>query len=210
MVLRSMRRTIMVDVDGVIVVHPNPKGWSAKLQADIGVSPAALQQIFFKHHWEDVVHGRATLRERLGPVLAEIAPLVTCDRLIDYWFQNDAHLDYHLLGELEVLRSNDFGVQLATVQEHERAAFLWEQLDLRSRFDQIHYAAALGCSKPNLDFYRAVEARTSLPPEAMFLIDDREDNVTAARRCGWEAALWNGHKTVNELLLEIGWSVRQC
>jgi putative hydrolase of the HAD superfamily len=202
-----MRRIIMVDVDGVIVVHPNPDGWSATLEGDLGVAPLALQEIFFKQHWDEVVHGRATLRERLSPVLAEIAPSVTCDSLIDYWFANDAHLDHRLLGELEELRSIGIEMHLATVQEHERAKYLWETLDLQSRFDRMHYAADLGCSKPNLDFYRAVAARVSLPPEALFLIDDRDDNVTAARHCGWNAALWTGQNTVSELLCEIGWII---
>ena len=198
----------MVDVDGVLVVHPDPEGWSAKLEGDIGVSPVALQQVFFNQHWDDVVNGRATLRERLSPVLAEIAPSVTCASLIDYWFSNDAHLNHRLLGELKALRNSGFEVHLATVQEHERARYLWKHLDLRSRFDQMHYAAALGNSKPDPAFYRAVETRTSLSPEAMFLIDDREDNVTSARHCGWSAALWNGRNTVAELLANVGWNVR--
>jgi putative hydrolase of the HAD superfamily len=198
----------MLDVDGVIVVHPNPDGWSANLEGDLGVSPVALQEIFFRRHWDDVVHGRARLRERLSFVLAEIAPSVTCDSLIDYWFTNDAHLDHRLLNELEVLRFMGIEIHLATVQEHERVKYLWETLGLQSRFDRMHYAAALGCSKPSPDFYRAVAARVSLAPEALLLIDDRDDNITAARHCGWNAALWTGQKTVSELLAEVGWIIR--
>lgn len=200
-----MRRAIMVDVDGVLIRHPDPAGWSVHLERDLGISFAALQQAFFAPHWADVVHGRAALRARLTPVLADIAPSVTCDALVDYWFVNDAHLDRGLLAELIALRSEEMEVHLATVQEHERAAYLWERLDLRRNFDGLHYAAALGCAKPDPDFYRAIEARTSLPPEAIFFIDDSPANVDGARACGWTAALWTGRSTLRDLLAAHHW-----
>ena len=62
-----MRRSaIMLDVDGVLITHPDGAGWTADLERDTGVSAADLQRVFFTPHWEDVVHGRAPLRERLG------------------------------------------------------------------------------------------------------------------------------------------------
>jgi putative hydrolase of the HAD superfamily len=197
----------MVDVDGVLIKHPDAMGWSVNLERDLGISPAVLQAAFFEPHWDDVVHGRAALRERLTPALAHAAPTVTCDSLIDYWFSNDAHIDDHLLCELEALRSESIEVHLATVQEHERARFLWERLDLRNKFDGMHYAAALGYSKPSARFFRAVEAAVGLPPEAIFFIDDKAENVVGARDCGWTAALWAGRETLRELIADQHWSV---
>lgn len=202
------RRAIMVDVDGVLVVHPDAGGWSANLERDLGLPAEMLQQHFFTTHWEDVITGRATLRERLAPVLAEIAPALSCARLIDYWFSNDAHIDQRLLAEVRLLRGDGCEVHLATVQEHERAAYLWDRLDLCSDFDGIHYAAALGCSKPDPAFYRAVEAAVGLAPASIFFIDDRADNIAAARDCGWTAALWTGRQTLRALIDEQRWRAR--
>lgn len=198
----------MVDVDGVLVVHPHTSGWSVNLEQDLGITPAALQEGFFKPHWDDVAHGRATLRERLVPALAEIAPSVTCDSLVEYWFSNDAHLDHRLLCEIEVLRHQGVEVYLATVQEHERAKFLWERLDLQSKVDGMHYAAALGCLKPAAEFYRSIERETGLIPEDIFFIDDKAENVASARDCGWTAALWTGEETLHSLIADQQWNVR--
>jgi hypothetical protein len=118
----------MVDVDGVLIRHPDARGWSSNLERDLGISAAGLQRVFFKPHWDDVVHGRAALRERLGPALAELSPSVSCDTFIDYWFSNDAHLDERLLDALATLREQGVEVHLATVQEHERARYLWQRL----------------------------------------------------------------------------------
>jgi putative hydrolase of the HAD superfamily len=199
------RKAIMVDVDGVLITHPNAGGWSANLENDLGIPIALLQDVFFRCHWDDVVHGRAALRDRLALALAEFAPSISPTTLIEYWFDNDAHIDERLLAELQLLRKEGLELHLATVQEHERAAYLWDRLQLRNSFDGMHYAASLGHSKPDHAFYRAVEAAVHIEPEAIFFIDDKIDNVEAARECGWTAALWTGESTVRELMHVMQW-----
>jgi putative hydrolase of the HAD superfamily len=198
----------MVDVDGVLIRHPSVGGWSANLETDLGVPIASLQDVFFRRHWADVVHGRAALRDRLALVLAEIAPSVSPAALIEYWFDNDAHIDELLLSELQHLRNEGFELHLATVQEHERAAYLWDRLALRDSFDGMHYAASLGYSKPDHAFYRSVEAAVQIPPPAMFFIDDKIENVMASRECNWTAALWTGSSTVRNLMDAMEWEYR--
>jgi putative hydrolase of the HAD superfamily len=197
-------KALMVDVDGVLIVHPDEGGWSAHLERDLGIAPSTLQSAFFEPHWDDVSHGRAPLRQRLAPVLQAIAPHVACDALIDYWFSHDAHLNHDLLADLDAMRAAGIALHLATVQEHERARYLWERLDLRSRFDGLHYAAELGCAKPAAGFYRSIEARTGLRPQDLFLIDDLIANVDGAVACGWRGALWTGRDSLASLLPVTG------
>jgi putative hydrolase of the HAD superfamily len=90
-------KVLMIDVDGVIVIPPHPRGWSANLERNLGLSRDILQAAFFRPHSNDVVHGRAALRERLAPVLREIAPHLACDQLIEYWLANDSNLNTDLL-----------------------------------------------------------------------------------------------------------------
>jgi putative hydrolase of the HAD superfamily len=196
-------KTIMVDVDGVLLVHPDAAGWSGHLERDLGVSAAELHRHFFDVHWGDIICGRANLRERLAPVLMNLAPSITCDQLIEYWFSHDAHLNGDLLGELDVLRSRGFKIHLATVQEHERARFLWERLGMQNHFDGLHYAADLGCAKPELAFFQLIERRTGLLPNEIFFIDDRIENVEGARKAGWRAAHWTQETNLMDLLSDI-------
>lgn len=193
----------MVDVDGVVVVHPDPGGWSANLERDLGLSVKDLQSQFFALNFDDIVHDRAGLRDRLAPVLARIAPHLTCDQLCDYWFRNDSHLDHDLLGQLAQVRAQGLQLHLATVQEHERAAYLWNDMGLKDRFDAIHYAADLGHAKPAAEFYAAIEARTGFAPADLFFIDDKAANVEAAQARGWNAAVWTGKDRLADLMARI-------
>jgi putative hydrolase of the HAD superfamily len=193
-------KVLMIDVDGVIVVHPHPQGWSVNLERDLGLPRNILQAAFFEPHFNDVVHGRAALRERLGPVLREIAPHLTCDGLIDYWFASDSNLNLDLLQQLGRARRHGLKLHLAAVQEHERADFLWRKLGLKEQFDAIHYAADLGWAKPAPQFFAAVEQRSGFAPNEIFFIDDKIVNVEAARNRRWHAAVWTGKNTLEELL----------
>jgi putative hydrolase of the HAD superfamily len=199
-------RVVMLDVDGVLIVHPDPRGWSVDLERDLGLSPAGLQEAFFTPHWQDIIHGKARLRDRLTPVLAEIAPHLPCETFIHYWFRNDSHLNAPLLDEVAKLRARGLPVHLATVQEHERARYLSEELDFGTLFDGFHYAADLGASKPHPDFYRSIEARTGFAPGDIFFADDKQHNVDAARALGWHAALWTGETTLMDMLSEAAQS----
>jgi len=197
-------RALMVDVDGVVVRHPDGRRWDRDMKADLGLEPADLQRVFFVPHFEDVVLGRADLHDRLAPALAEIAPHLSVETLTDYWFSKDAQLDCVLLDALADIRAKGLELHLATVQEHRRADYLWTTLGLRERFDAIHYAAAYGARKPDPAFFEAVCVRTGFAPRDVVLIDDSPANVEAALSCGWGAVLWDGTRSLVEALGEAG------
>ncbi len=192
-------KVLMVDVDGV-VVRPKSGRWDRNLELDLGLSPERLGAEFFERHWDDVVHGRAALEARLQPVLQRLAPNLSVRELINYWFRMDAELDLDLISELKGLRASGVGLHLATNQEHERAAYLWRDLELRSVFSAMHYSADLGWSKPSPEFYGAVVERTGLEPAELTLLDDRMENVLAAREAGWRSVLWDGTAPLSDLL----------
>jgi putative hydrolase of the HAD superfamily len=200
-------KAIMVDVDGVVVRHPDPKGWAVNLEADLGLRVEDLEEAFFRPHFEEVVRGRAPLHERLGPVLATIAPHLTCETLCAYWFEQDSWVDHDLLGQLAEVRARGIELHLATVQEHQRAAYLWTQLGLKDYFDAMHYSAAMGCAKPEPEFYAAIETVTGFAPYEMFYIDDRATCIEAARSCGWPAAVWTGRSRLADLMATCGCTV---
>jgi putative hydrolase of the HAD superfamily len=116
----------------------------------------------------------------------------------------NAHLDHDLLDQLADVRGRGIALHLATVQEHRRADYLWRTLGLRDRFDAMHYAADLGWAKPAQEFFAAVEARTGFEPTELFFIDDKPDNIEAARSRGWRGTVWTGRRRLADLMREAG------
>lgn len=198
----GLLKALMVDVDGVIVRGRRGDGrhWSTDLEADFGISPGLLHREFFALHWEPIVLGQASLRERLAPVLARIAPHVSPERLIDYWFATDAWLDQRLLDDLACARSSGLQVHLVTNQEHERVRYLLNDLRLGEQIDGCHYSAALGCRKPQAQFFEEVTRRVGFSPSDLLLLDDAEENIAAAKAAGWHAMHWTPSSTLFEAL----------
>jgi putative hydrolase of the HAD superfamily len=64
----------------------------------------------------------------------------------------------------------------------------------------MHYAADLGCGKPDPAFFAQVARRTGLAPAEMLLIDDKLENVEAARAAGWGGLHWTGERRLADLL----------
>jgi putative hydrolase of the HAD superfamily len=198
-------KALMVDVDGVVVRPGFPQHrWDRDLQADLGIDPAALQAAFFATRLKPVSLGQARIEDELAAALGEIAPHVGVETLLTYWFDHDAQLDAVLLADLEILRASGVELHLATVQEHRRAAHLWETLDLKRRFDGLHHSAAVGLAKPDPDYFRALETRTGFAAADIAFIDDSPRNVEAAIAVGWRAAVWTGEQRLADVLREIG------
>jgi putative hydrolase of the HAD superfamily len=201
-------KALMIDVDGVLVSGRPSDGlhWAASLEPDLGLSFEILRDAFFKRHWPDIVTGRADLRERLARVLAQIAPKLTAEQVLAYWFRQDARLNHEVLEDLATLRRGGLRVHLATNQEHERARYLMNTLGLAAHVDGCHYSAAIGHCKPMPEFFDAVALTVGLPPAELLLIDDSEENVRGAIGAGWDAAHWTGRQRLSDL----GIGQREC
>lgn len=191
-------RTIMLDVDGVLVRGRPHDGAHlfTDLQKDLGLSLEQLQLEFFKPRWSAIVTGQKLLVPELTEVLARIAPYVTAKTLIDYWFLNDSRVDRAVIDAVAELRMKGDRVYLATNQEHMRASYLMETMGLRDHVDGIFYSASIGHRKPAREFFEHSTAAVAAPVSSITLIDDTEENVLAARAFGWSAVHWRPEMTV--------------
>ena len=199
-------KALIFDVDGVLVTGRPSDGrrWDEDLKVDLGIDPAELAEKFFKPYWQDIQLGRVDMEARLGPVLEDIAPHVSADRLVDYWFMADARLETGLLSQIDRLRTGTgLGAHLATNQEHGRAQYLWRDLGLGQKFDRLFYSADLGLAKPDQAFYRHIQDELNLEPAQILFFDDQPKNVEAARQAGWQTSHWTHPGTFEQTVAEL-------
>lgn len=196
-------KAMIFDVDGVLIAGEGSSAvpWQTHLERDLGLHPDILHRDFFVRHWNDIVCGSAPIEERLSSVLPEIAPHLTVEALLSYWFGQDSNVEHSLLQRLsEVKTQTKASLHLATNQEHRRANYIWETLGFNQHFAAIHYSADIGCSKPDDGFYKVIEDRLGLSGPEILFFDDQAANVESALRLGWQAHVWLGQQTLDTVL----------
>ncbi len=75
--------------------------------------------------------------------------------------------------------------------------------DLNHLVDKAYYSHELGVKKPDYEIYgRMIELSGILPGESLF-IDDREENLKAARKLGFDVMLVDEEHTILEVLADL-------
>ena len=197
-----MIKCLMLDVDGVLINGRPSDGlpWITSLEADLGINPVDLQEQFFARVWKDVIIGKRALRLTLSECMPEISDSVSVDKLINYWFEQDSHINMKLLNDCEDARLAGLTIFLATNQERERANYLMENLGLKNHVDGIIYSGELGFLKEDPQFFAKAEAIAGYPPENLLLIDDTLINIETAINSGWSALHWTDDCDLVEIL----------
>lgn len=70
--------------------------------------------------------------------------------------------------------------------------------------DAVHASHELGVRKPAAGYYRALLRRLELPAHRVVLVDDRDENVRGARRCGLRAVTTMLAPQLREELRSVG------
>jgi HAD superfamily hydrolase (TIGR01509 family) len=84
----------------------------------------------------------------------------------------------------------------------------WTHLSREYQLDRIGHGAlpsfVAGFMKPHEGIYLEAERRFSLTPVETVFIDDRAENIDAARRRGWHGIVHGGYDTTVGALRELG------
>jgi putative hydrolase of the HAD superfamily len=107
-----MKGCLMLDVDGVVINGRPEDGqtWATDIQRDLGIVPERLHALFFVPHWDDIVTGRQKLSDVLETCLPELAPSLTVQEFVDYWFEKDSGVDETVLAECGELRKRGMSI----------------------------------------------------------------------------------------------------
>jgi putative hydrolase of the HAD superfamily len=195
----------MLDVDGVLVTGrpSDAKPWYTDLQSDLGIDPYWLRSAFFATVWTDIVDGRLALLPALQASLDRSNYETSASSLMDYWFKMDSRIDPAVLADLKKAKCDGLAVYLATNQDHCRADFLMNNMDLAAHVDGIIYSASMGVSKPHVSFYDAASKISGQSASSILLVDDTLNNVVAARRAGWHGAHWDKSQNLAQIIQDF-------
>jgi HAD superfamily hydrolase (TIGR01509 family) len=117
---------------------------------------------------------------------------------------------------LDMLTAHEDMMQLARQVSAHHGVYLlsnigdlhWDHLVSRYRLDGIGHGALpsfqAGVMKPDTAIYAQAERKFALGPASTVFIDDREQNIQAARARGWHGIVHRNFHDTREALLRLG------
>jgi putative hydrolase of the HAD superfamily len=100
---------------------------------------------------------------------------------------------------------HDAGVKVAVLSNAPRElAAAARQADWAVWIDDWFFSGELGMAKPDDALYAAVTSALGVDESEIVFFDDRQVNVDAARRAGWDAHLWTSGAAVRDTLRTMG------
>ena len=178
-------RAVLFDADGVIQ-HPTGD-IVERLEAVLGFLPDPLDDFI-----RDVMTAEIPALTGEQDFLSAVAPVLarwSCDATVPFiacW--SAIAVDTDILELIGRLRRSGYLCVLATNQQCYRAKHMAETLGYDDVFDHSFYSHDLGFAKPDERYFESIVDALPHAASEMLFIDDRAQNVEAARATGLSAA----------------------
>ncbi|CAI6334380.1 unnamed protein product [Periconia digitata] len=170
--------------------------WSPNTKTSI--SPEVLKKILDSPIWHQYERGDISRTSCYRKVSHEFG--LEASQVAEAFSQARASVqpDQEVVSFLEDLKISSY-IRLFAMSNvgKEDFADVEKKTDL-SLFDLVFTSAAARARKPDLKFYHQVLEKIGLAPEHVLFIDDREENVSAARKVGLNGFVFDGN-TVQRL-----------
>ncbi len=161
--------------------------WADSFEADIGHSLDHFTEVIFHDGFDDVITGKADLRERVRAWADEVGYTSGPDALLDYWFKKDSLPDPDVGNAMDDLKKRGIRQIIVTNNEVRRTNFIEFEMGFGKRVERIFTSGRMGVRKPDPAFFNQVTDALGVEAKHMILIDDCPNNVPAAIQSGWQA-----------------------
>jgi putative hydrolase of the HAD superfamily len=188
---------VLWDADGVLQRVPDGVEESMRpaLQGRVEDVEGFLEEAYWAERpalagdvsWLDVLPG---LLERWG--IGD-----SFDDVVRIWLSIEPVAATHEL--LQALREAGLRCYLATNQAEHRGVHMRDVLGYADLFDGAFYSYEMRVAKPDPAYVRFIVDALRVAPEELLFLDDRPDNVEAARSVGLRAEVWSYHEDLSVL-----------
>ncbi|GMA39964.1 HAD family hydrolase [Mobilicoccus caccae] len=185
--------TVLFDADGVLQWPAS--GWLEVWEPFAGGDLETFVADMF-HAEKASLEGRERVHDGVTRYLAERGLDVgAVDEIVKAWAMIE------LFGEsfelIAAIRAAGVRCHLATNQQSFRRDIMLD-LGYADHFDELFFSCDLGVAKPDPRYFEAILDRLGHGPEGVVFIDDRLDNVEAARSVGIDAHPHDHHDSADQ------------
>jgi putative hydrolase of the HAD superfamily len=191
-----MIECVAFDLDGVVI----PSGPSFHYFSSQFNITAINFQDFFKGPYQDCLVGRTDLFAVLPDALQSWGWTRSPEDFAYEWMNSCSNPEPDAVTMIGALHTAGVKCCVASNQDNRRAAFLDELPWLRELFHKRFFSCNMGVAKPGMRYFRIIEEDFGAKPESTLFVDDKIENVEAARMCGWQAELCKGAAELRDIL----------
>ncbi len=177
-------KAVIFDFDGVLIHSKDSTGnylWQKNVYAELGLTDEQMTKIY-SGNWFLVMKGNVCIKQHLKQVFAELDISLSVDKFIDYWHKNDLMVNKEIIPVIKSIQGPQ--IYIGTNQDKLRADLIWNRFN--QYFDGIFSSHEIGAIKPEIEFFRYIEAVLEATAEEIVFIDDSKSHVVAAATCGWK------------------------
>lgn len=182
---------ILFDADGVLqypTVRWNP-ALKSLLELEDEMQAEALVNDILEAETE-VLESPTGFVERLQAKLAKWDRAAMVSETLNALHAIEVHAD--VMQTVQALRRAGFRCHIGSNQQALRAKHMSETLNYRALFDHEFYSCFLGAAKPKPEFFEKTIAKLGCHASNVLFLDDRAENVEAAKRAGLNAMVFFG------------------
>ncbi len=182
---------VLFDADGVL--QHATRHWQPALQSVLGLedelqAKAVVDDIFEAE--TDVLESTTGFTDKLEAVLAKWDRSSFMPETLNVLHAIEVHQD--VMQTVQAVRRSGIRCHIGSNQQALRAKHMSEGLNYRSLFDTEFYSCFVGAAKPQARFFEKVVAQLGCDASAVLFLDDRVENVEAAKQAGLNAVVFFG------------------
>lgn len=159
--------------------------------------------IFESEEWIKLDDGAISKKEAINIMISKLPENLNdiCNKIMECWTEEGLILNNQTIDFIKSLRKHGYKTYILSNAPLEIPIFL-EKMDVLQYFDGKIISAVERLSKPDIKIYELLLKRFNLTPEECLFIDDRRENIEAAKKCGLNGYVFDYNK-FDELLKEI-------
>ncbi len=194
---------LLLDADGVLQDRDDESVLLAQIGRLLGVDDAGVSEFLDVAFAAErpCLEGRDQWARVLPEVLEAWGARERTDELLALWC--DSEVVAPALALAMKVREQGVRCWVASNQDVLRASVMEERFSYDRLLDGSFYSYALGVAKPDPAYFEAILAQLGAVPAEVAFVDDRADNVEAARGLGIRAVVWQRREGTSVLAAHL-------
>lgn len=155
---------------------------------------------FFKGPFQDCLVGKTDLFDVLPAALQSWGWKRPMEEFVSEWMSTCSDPEPDAVIVISDLNAAGVRCCVASNQDNRKAAYLSDLDWIQNLFEKRFFSCHMGVAKPGSRYFRIIEEDFGAKPETILFVDDKVENINAARACGWQAELCRGATELRAIL----------